>query len=133
MTQTYAEALQAVRERDARIAELTAALWGMIFVAAEHEADAARADEWSGGVGRCRHLYPGGLRCSHLATHAVCWSDRRRDCCDEHLVDALRGARMDGSDATDHPIVDGNLWQNHPQFAELEPKVQEAVRAHEQR
>lgn len=124
-----------VQARDERIAALEAALWGMIFHAANLEADLARADEWSSGAGRCSTLVRTGevvAQCSRMASHAVCWSDRRRDCCDEHLVDSLRVSRMDGSDATDHPIVDGNLWQNHARFPELEPRVQEAVRTHDQ-
>lgn len=124
-----------VQARDERIAALEAALWGMIFHAANLEADLARADEWSTGAGRCSTLVRIGedvAQCSRMASHTVCWSDRRRDCCDEHLVDSLRVSRTDGSDATDHPIVDGNLWQNHPLFSELEPRVQEAMRTHDQ-
>ena len=45
-----------VQARDERIATLEAALWGMIFHAANLEADLARADQWSTGAGRCSTL-----------------------------------------------------------------------------
>lgn len=123
-----------VQARDERLAALEATLWGMIFHAANLEAALARADECSRGAGRCSaHVMVGESYAlgSHAAAHAVCWSDRRRDCCPEHLVESLRLARMDGSDATDHPIVDGNLWPHHALFVDLEPWVQEAVRSHD--